>query len=202
MKLLIETQYLPPIATFSAIKSCTHICFEAQEHYQKRSFRNKCDIASANGLLSLTIPLLSGKNAQTPIQEVRISNAERWQAQHWQTLRSAYGRAPFFEYYADYFQAFYEKPYEQLWTFNQAQFLLLVKLLKLDVSVSFTEIYEKEVSTNEYLDFRNKLTNRATDFDVKTKKYPQLFEDRFGFLPNLSIIDLLFCMGPQTKDYL
>ena len=203
MQLLIETQYLPPIDTFLQVIQYPEVLFESCENYQKRSFRNRCDIATANGVLSLTIPLESGKNAQQLIKDVRIANTDRWQAQHWQAIRSAYGRAPFFEHYQDYFLPFYEKPYDFLFEFNYELFLVIKKLLKMNITISLTTSYEKEYNPETIVDLRNKISNRSTPFAPTFQKYPQVFEDRHGFIPNLSILDLLFCMGGvQGKGYL
>jgi hypothetical protein len=200
MKLLIETQYLPPIDLFSQLSDCQEIIIESCENYQKRSYRNRCFIATANGIQSLTVPLESGKNAQQNIREVKIADTDRWQAQHWQAIRSAYGRAPYFEHYADYLLPFYEKSYTYLFDFNQELFLLVHKLLKTNVQISQTDTFVKKYS-DEILDLRNQIRNREQPLSKNFKKYPQLFEDRHGFLPNLSSLDLLFCMGTQGKSY-
>ncbi len=202
MLLLIETQYLPPVDLFIQIIENQGIIFEHCENYQKRSFRNRCDIATANGILSLTVPLESGKNAQQNIKDVRIMNADRWQAQHSQAIRSAYGRAPYFEHYADVIFPFYEKSYDFLHDFNYDFFLLVKRLLKIDLNISFTTTYEKEYPTENVLDLRNCIRNREQPFSEKLKKYPQVFEDRHGFIPNLSVLDLLFCTGPRGKEVL
>lgn len=202
MKLIVESQYLPPIYLFSQLQNCDEIILEASEHYQKRSFRNRCDIAASNGILSLTIPLQTGKNAQQNIKEVKIAQVENWQKQHWQSIRSAYGKAPFYEFYADIFHPHYEKQYEFLFDFNVALLQSCLKLLKLPINISTTSDYKKEISETNIIDFRNKINKREIIGFEKIKKYPQLFEDRHGFQPNLSILDLLFCMGNQAKSYL
>ncbi len=200
MKLIIETQYLPPVDFFSQLSDCQEIIIESCENYQKRSYRNRCFIATANGIQSLTVPLESGKNAQQNIRDVKIAYTDRWQAQHWQAIRSAYGRAPYFEHYADYLLPFYEKNYTYLFDFNQELFSLLHKLLKTNVSISQTDTFVKKYD-DEILDLRNQIKNREQPLSQNFKKYPQLFEDRHGFLPNLSSLDLLFCMGTQGKNY-
>jgi hypothetical protein len=201
MQTLVETQYLPPIDLFSQLSDSQAIVIESCENYQKRSFRNRCDIATANGIQTLTIPLESGKNAQQSIRDVKISTTERWQAQHWQAIRSAYGRAPYFEHYVDYLLPFYEKNYTFLFDFNQDLFLVLTKLLKINTPISLTDVYEKTYSSESYIDLRNKMRDRTQPLSTAFKKYPQVFEDRHGFLPNLSSLDLLFCMGAQGKSY-
>lgn len=199
---LIETQYLPPIATFSeAIKSGT-LMIEAHENYQKRSFRNRCDLAAANGIISLTVPLESGKNRQLNVRDVRISYAERWQAQHWQTIISAYGKSPFFEHYVDGFAPLYEKKYDFLFDFNYALTEKIIKYLKLDIKIILSSSYVNE-TLDSIVDIRNTIRSREQLLSQATnKKYPQVFEDRFGFLPQLSILDMLFCVGNQSENYL
>ncbi|MFZ4545021.1 MAG: WbqC family protein [Saprospiraceae bacterium] len=201
MKTLIETQYFSPIPVFSQIAlNDTGIIVEQFEHYQKRSFRNKCTIATANGLQVLTIPLVSGKNAQQLIRDVKISDEDRWQAIHWQAIRSAYGKSPFFEYYSDYFEPLYAKKQVFLFDFNFELLNLVLKLLKMEIPVECsTAYYKSHDSAGDVVDCRNQFSKITTE--TVAKKYPQVFEDRHGFIPFLSIIDLLFCMGPNSKLY-
>ncbi len=195
-KALIELQYLPTVAYFSQIAQYEEVIIEVCENYQKGSYRNRCQILGANGVMSMSIPLEKGKHQQTPIREVRINYTERWNVQHWQGIRSAYGRAPFWEFYADYFEPVFQKKHEFLFDFNLELFQICCKLLKIKPQLSFTSSYEKTIDNAEIIDLRNQI---KPNLSFETKKYPQVFEDRFGFVPDLSIIDLLFCMGNQAK---
>ncbi len=195
-KILIELQYLPSVAYFSQIAQYEEVIIEVCENYQKGSYRNRCQILGANGVMSMSIPLEKGKHQQTPIREVRINYTERWNVQHWQGIRSAYGRAPFWEFYADYFEPIFQKKHEFLFDFNLELFQICCKLLKIKPQLSFTSSYEKTIDNAEIIDLRNQI---KPNLSFEMKKYPQIFEDRFGFVPDLSIIDLLFCMGNQAK---
>jgi WbqC-like protein family len=197
--ILIELHYLPSVAFFSQIAQYEEVIIESCENYQKGSYRNRCQILGANGVLSMSIPLEKGKHQQTPIRDVRINYVERWQTQHWQSIRSAYGRAPFWEFYGDYFEPIYQKKYEFLFDFNIDLFQTCCKLLKINSKISFNTHYAKDIEHPEIIDFRNQI--KPNQF-FPTPKYPQIFEDRFGFVPDLSIIDLMFCMGNQAKGYL
>lgn len=200
-QVLLEIQYLPPIQYFSKFISAEKVLLEQHENYQKGSYRNRCHIAGANGLLRLSIPLQSGKNRRTNIKDVKIAYAEDWQALHWQSIRSAYGKAPFFEFYADELaQQFQQKP-TFLFDWNYNLLVLLVELLGLDCTLALTETYQKASNTN-LKDWRNvifpKKQRQKTDNTFEAVSYPQVFEERHGFIPNLSILDLIFCTGPQS----
>ncbi len=140
--MLLSTAYLPSISWCVAFWNAEHVQLEACEHYQKGSLRNRAYIAGPNGLQLLSIPLLKGKHQQTPIREVRTANHEPWQRQHWRSIKTAYGNAPYFEHYADELAAYYEKPIQFLFDFNKdlIEFILVQKLGwkgTLGLSVSF-----------------------------------------------------------------
>ena len=158
--ILIELQYLPPIAYFTLLAKHNTVIIEAYEHYTKGSYRNRCHIAGANGIQRLSIPLQKGKNRQQPIQEVCIVYDEPWQAQHWQSIRSAYGNAPFYEYYADSLAPFFYKKYDHLWQLNMELLEIIVALLGLSCSIKTTTEYQNkaDIQQNEdILDYRNSI---------------------------------------------
>ncbi len=198
MPILLETQYLPPIQYFTKLTSGEPVYIEQWEHYQKGTYRNRCHIAAANGLTRLTIPLIKGKNEQQAIREVRIAYFEPWQRQHWQSIRSAYGNSPFFEFYADALQPFYEKPFPFLFDFNLELLQTLLKLLRMDVKLQLTDAYVDPVPS-DWTDLRNAIHPKPhlqkPDPHFTPKPYHQVFEDRYAFLPNLSMLDGLFCLG-------
>jgi hypothetical protein len=207
-KILLETQYFPPIAYFSTLLQADSVVLEACEHFQKGSFRNRCTIATSMGELTLSVPLKKGKNSQQPIREVAISYDAPWQKQHWQALRTAYGSAPFWEHYSPVFEKFFTQKYAFLFDLNFEIIETFLKILKINnsITVSFSSDYTlpSSISTNEkeqaLADFRNTITPKNNNFDCKP--YPQLFEDRLGFIANLSILDLVFCCGNQAKSTL
>ena len=203
--ILIESQYLPPIQYFSKLVQYATIFIEQQEHYAKGSYRNRCEIATANGILALSIPLQKGKNEQQPIRAVRIAYHEPWQRLHWESIRSAYGNAPFFEFYEDALKPFFQTPYEFLFDFNWALLQLLLQLLGLRPNLGLTQRFEQPPPP-EVLDFRDALSPKAhrrqPDPHFQPRRYAQVFEEKHGFLPNLSILDLLFCTGPEAISFL
>ncbi len=200
--ILLDLHYLPSTSWFSLLAQATSIYLEQHENYIKGSFRNRCHIAAVNGPHRLSIPLDKGKHQKMPIRQVRIAYQEPWQAQHWQAIRSAYGNSPFFEHYADYLRPFFkEKKYALLWDFNFDLMNTLIKLTHINTPIILTEEWQAE-PTGNILDMRGKISPKMQGTHFHFKKYPQVFEDRLGFLENMSILDLLFCMGPSAKDYL
>jgi hypothetical protein len=195
--ILLTLGYFPPIPWFKALWQASEAHLEQHEHYQKGSFRNRCQIATANGLQTLTVPLRKGKNQQQPIREVHIAYDEPWQIQHWRAIVTAYGSSPFFEHYAHLFEPFFKgKRHELLWDWNYDLLQVCLKILRANTPISLSDAYE--ALPVGFLDYRNTFhPNARLQYEVGHNpiKYPQVFEDRLGFLPNLSILDLIFCAG-------
>ncbi len=196
---LIESQYFPPIQFFSKCLLYPNIVIEQHENYRKGTYRNRTLIAGANGKLRLTVPLEKGKNQRQNIQAVKISYAEAWQHQHWVAIRSAYGNAPYFDYYADYFEPFFKESYEFLFQLNTAILEQLLQILQISVSIQFSPAYQAKTGI-DLIDLRNAIHPKKLLPDPHYKEivYPQVFQEKLGFLSNLSILDLLFCQGPET----
>lgn len=197
---IIELHYLPNIQYFTKLLLYDQILIDQHENYQKGSYRNRCHLAGVNELLRLSIPLQKGKNRSMPIRDVKIAYDDSWQTQHWGSIRSAYGKAPFFEHYADYFRPFYQKKYAFLFDLNYEIFMQLLPLLTVESSIKLTLSYQKEYSSTT--DLRDQIvpkkrTHQADHF-FEPQKYPQVFQEKNGFLSNLSILDVLFCAGPQS----
>lgn len=203
--LLTELHYLGPLPYYAQWLCYETICLEQWEHYQKGSFRNRCYLASANGKVSLSIPLLRGKHQQAPIRTVAVDNSRPWQLQHWRSIQTAYGNSPFFEYYKDAFQALYERPYTLLFDFCLDVQELVLSCLQWSPNLSFSTAYKTDLPT-DWQDARNQLRPKQyPNFPLSNYQvvpYPQVFEDRQGFIPHLSILDLLFCTGPESLSYL
>lgn len=197
-EIILETQYFPPLQYIDKWLRFDTIWLEAYEHYVKGSYRNRCHIATSHGLIRLSIPLLKGKNEQMPIREVRISYDQPWQKQHWSSIESAYHRAPLFEHYSDYLMPYFNKKVVFLFDWNLELLQLVIRLLKLPPKLQLTSEYQ-ESGTADLIDFRGgihpKPQYQQADPWFESKPYPQVFQDRLGFLPNLSILDLLFCKG-------
>jgi len=204
--LLIELQYFTPIIFYKNLNKFSNIIFEQYEYYEKMSFRNRCQVAGGEGVINLSIPLLHGRDQRTLMKDVKISGKNRWQDQHWKTIVSCYSRSPWFEYYRDELGELYLKPYVFLMDWNLACFEWSLKALNIAPRYSLTDAYIKPTDVNEMVDWRNKLLpkNRKDGFDISIPEmassviYRQVFKERIGFLPNLSILDLLFCEGKRA----
>jgi len=198
--MVIDLHYLPSIPFLSlALKSKTCL-LESQENYQKRSFRNRAYIAAANGKERLTIPLAKGKNEQMPIREVQISYDQDWQKQHWGAITAAYSKAPFFEFYAPELQVFYQRRENWLFDWNYAILEFFTSVWTLEVNWELTGSYKKQYP-EEIMDLRGRLLPKKspTIFQAYADNihYTQVFQEKHGFIPNLSSLDLLFCTGPE-----
>lgn len=192
--------YLPPVAWFAKIN--THkpaILIEKEEHFPKQTYRNRANIASPDGVLTLTVPVIRGSKNHTKIKDVKICYDFNWQRLHWQSLQTCYRRSAYFEYYEDEIASFYEKKYDFLFDYNEELLRFILKAVKLQVEIKFTDRYEADYPGFE--DLRSMISSKKEQ-DFAQKPYYQVFEERNGFLKNLSIADLLFNQGPHTLNYL
>lgn len=200
----LPTAYLPSVQYFTKLYAFDSIFLEQYEHYEKQTYRNRCVISTANGPLSLTVPVVKPEDPKCPIKDIRISDHGNWRHLHWNALSSAYMNSPFFEYYEDDFHPFYEKKYDFLLDYNEELLHLICKEIDLQVNYNRTDEYKNDFLTRE-IDNRSLLNLKGgyqDDVSFVSKSYYQVFQDRFGFLPNLSIIDLLFNMGPESLQVL
>jgi len=195
---LIYPTSFPNIAHFWAIVNSDSVYFEVCDNYQKQSFRNRAEIYGANGKLALTVPVSYSQKNRQLYKDVRIANEEKWQIQHLKSLQSAYSMSPFFEYYIDDLMPLFETHFDYILDFNLKCFDILSDSLQLNLSPKHTSVFEKD--TTDKTDFRN-LVRR--NFKVESfQPYTQVFTEKHGFIPNLSILDLLFNEGPNTELYL
>ena len=196
--ILIESQYFIPINAYKILAKHDILQIEKYEHYQKLSYRNRCYVAGPNGRMILSVPLSRGKNQRTVMKDVRISNEEKWQGLHWKTLVSAYRRSPWFEYYEADLQALFEKHFDFLLDWNMACLEWTNSKLGINMPVIFTDRYEKDVTG--VTDARESiLPGPVTEGPAE---YTQVFQERTGFIPGLSILDLLFCEGKRALEIL
>lgn len=186
--LLTSTAYFPPAHWFVLAGECGAWYTEAHENYQKGGWRNRCRIAGPNGVQLLSVPLEKGKHQQKPIQEVRIAYRNEWWREHEQAIRTAYGRSPYFEYYAEELFAVARSRPATLWALNQELTTAVLRLLRWDVPRRETATFISRDTPGFY---------RVTHQTAGLLPYPQVFTDRHGFLPGLSVLDALFCLGPQ-----
>jgi hypothetical protein len=192
--------YLPPVEYFVKLSAYKpDILIEREEHFPKQTYRNRANIFSPEGALTLVVPVIKGSKNHTKVKDVKISYDFEWQRLHWLSLQACYRRSAYFEYYEDEFSIFYQKKYSYLFDYNQQLLAFILKSLKMKVELNFTESYEAAYPALS--DYRS-LMNPKKEPDFNQKPYFQVFEERKGFLKNLSIVDLLFNQGPQSVNYL
>lgn len=199
--LLIDCQFFGTINYYKILFQYSNIEIEQYENYQKMSFRNRCMVAGSNGVVGLSVPLEKGRGQRELMKDIRISRDGNWRVQHWRTIASCYSRAPFFEYYCDGVHDLLRKDQVFLLDMNLEILDWLKRVLKLPATIRPTSEYRKTVPEG-MTDLRNQLLPKNYLAAPWNLKYTQVFEDRIGFRPNLSILDLLFCSGPETRGLL
>lgn len=195
----IELHYLPNIEYFALLKKFDEIEFDIAEFYQKQSYRNRCYILGANKTQLLTVPVKDG-NKRIQSKDIQIDYNQKWLNVHLRAIQSAYGKAPFFEYYFDYFNDIFVRKEKYLVDLNYEMLSLCLKLLQFDSVVKKVEKYmdESQESDNQFINFINRKQNASERHIYQPYAYQQLFGSKF--VPNLSIIDLLFCEGPGASS--
>ena len=194
MKALLSTTYFGPVQWYQKLARCSEIYIECHDSYVKQTYRNRCHIAAANGIQALTVPIEHSS--------FKISDHGNWRHQHWQAITSAYGDSPFFQFYEDDLRPFFTERWEFLHDFNEAIRQKMCELIDIHPQVKFTSFYTK--SPDGIADFRESIHPKhpLTDADFVARPYYQVYRQRHGFLPNLSILDLLLNMGPESIFYL
>lgn len=200
-KLIIEYQYFGSINYIKTLFHFSHIEFEVCETFQKMSFRNRMVLAGSNGLVNLSVPLEKGRDQKQLLKDVRISYSLPWQQQHWRTIESCYNRSPFYEYYRDWLEGFYNRRPVFLLDQNREIMEWLVRQLKPGTVLGETSVFLADYPA-EITDDRNRWLPRNFQGEEQEIRYRQVFEDRIGFQKNLSILDLLFCEGPGARHLL
>lgn len=197
MKILIESQYLPPVAYFAGIYGASELVIESHEHYVKQTYRNRCQLVSINGKRDLIVPLVHA-TGRSCITGVAIDYGQKWVNNHWRSIQSAYGKAPYFQYYADdLHDILYSRP-PSLFELNTRLLSMCLKALRFDMPVARTLSYSK-TAENGVLDLRN-VIDVKNPAGLKTFFTPVPYAQVFGssFVENASIIDLIFCVGPEA----
>lgn len=205
MTVLLHSHYWPNIHYFFYVIKNERLIIDLHTNYLKQSYANRTEILSANGKLRLTVPVHKTKD-HCPISEVEISYAERWQAVHWGAITSAYRNSPYFEFFEDEIKQFYTSNYKLLHELNTAQLKLMLKLLRLKREIAFTDDFV--AGTFEMKDVRQMIHPKKNSLHdpeanvILKKQYYQTFGDKLEFVPNLSVLDLLFNEGLDAVKYL
>jgi hypothetical protein len=201
-KAILSTAYLAPIQYYSKLLKYDEAIIEIYENYPKQTYRNRCCIYGANGLLDLSIPVKK-IDTKTKTKDIKIDYVTNWQKLHWKSIESAYRSSPYFEYYADEFLPFFTTKTDFLIDYNLALQNLITIIIGIEVRIKKTDNYivNNELAVADYRELINP-KKKFIDLDFKQPEYTQVFSTRFSFIPNLSIIDLLFNVGPDSLTYL
>jgi hypothetical protein len=207
-EILIHPAYFGPVSQFVALGKAEKVFFENEDNYQKQTYRNRMYIYDSNGKLLLNIPIkhrsaLTGEPKEAGkhqlYKEVKIENDFEWQKQHWRALKASYQTSPFFEFYEDEIHPLYHKKFDYLIDFNYACLEFVTDTLQ--VNLDFQKTSEFILNPNDKKDLRF-LINAKTKFNFVHEEYTQVFKEKHGFIPNLSILDLIFNEGPNSLNYL
>ena len=198
---LLTTAYFPPVQYFSKLFVSEEVYIEIYDNYQKQTYRNRCNILTANGIIPLTIPVHK-LQTKTKTKDITIDYSTDWQKNHYKAIESAYGKSPFFEFLIDDFIVFFEKKYQFLIDLNLEIIETIFSILNISSKINYTS--EFIAIDNDYDDLRFIIQPKSNvkDYNYKVKPYTQVFSDKFDFQPNLSILDLIFNMGSESLLYL
>ena len=203
MNILLCTATFAPIQFFSKLLMFKTIYIEQYENFIKQTYRNRYTILGGNGPIDLIVPVVKGRGPKTLIKDLQISYDTDWQRNHWRTIFSAYGSSPYFEFYADDLIPFFEKKFNFLLEYNMAIHQTLSELFELENRVILTEDFEKVPdSTVNYRERISPKEKTPPDPQFQPVAYTQVFSDKLGFTPDLSILDLLFNEGPNSYSIL
>ena len=201
--LILNTAYLPPVEYWVAIMQHSEVLIEAHENYQKQSYRNRCRIMGPNGLQDLNIPIAKSGKKKTPITEVQIFEDDLWQKNHWKSIETAYNSSPFFLYYADYFEDLYRQKPASLFEFNWGIMKSIFEILELNQILRTTDSFVKNYKgATDLRELIHPKKRNVFDNQYDSKSYIQVFSERHQFAANLSILDLIFNLGPEAESYL
>lgn len=219
MNLITDLQYFAPVILYENLDKFSYVIFDKYDRYRKMSFRNRCQVAGSGGVINLSVPLLHGRDQRALMKDVKISDRDRWQGHHWKTLSSCYSRSPWFEFYRDELEGMYRKPFTFLLDWNLACWEWSLKALGIKIAYGLSDTCNDKYDIDSWMDWRHKILpghavpgGREAGVDKEKGeaaggpettgrvKYHQVFEDRIGFQPNLSILDLLFCEGKRSAE--
>jgi hypothetical protein len=191
---LLPTAYLAPLSYYALIIKSPNSIIEQYEHFKKQTIRSRCSIYSSNGSLVLSVPKVRKSSSKTLIKDIQICYTEPWQKIHWNAIQSSYNSSPFFEYYMDEIFVIYNTKEKYLIDLNIKTHQLILKFLQIDSKINLSNNYNRQTELEDFRDKKFQSTNNL--------EYDQVFSIKKGFTPNLSIIDLVFNLGPESNNYL
>ena len=198
-KILVSTAYLPPVEYFSVISRADEIFVEREENYLKQTYRNRCYILSAHGIQLLSVPVYLGSLHKTQLKEIRIDDSKRWQQVHLRAMTASYKASPYFEFYFENIEKIISKNHDFLLDLNMELMESVLEILKIKKTISYTTNFEPPGNMEN--DFRYKITPKE-ESHFAVKEYSQVFNKDKCFTQGLSIVDLVFNMGPDSVDFL
>lgn len=203
--IVLSTSYFAPIQYYCKLIQYDTILIEQWENYSKQSYRNRCNIMGANGVLPLSIPVIKATHKKMLTKDVKISYDTNWQKLHWKGIESAYKSSPYYEYYIDDLERFFNQKWDYLLEYNQEIQNTICEILEIDPKIQLTEDFV-ELKQEEIVDFRNAIHPKASkailDNSFQAEEYTQVFSDKHPFASNLSILDVVFNLGPEGESYL
>ncbi|UII28747.1 WbqC family protein [Fulvivirga maritima] len=196
---VLDLHYLPSLEYFCCINQFDNIIIEQEEYFEKQSYRNRCHILSANKAERLIVPVIGGRK-KIKVKDIQIDYSQKWLLNHLRAIQSAYGKAPFYEYFIDHFEEIFQKRDKFLFDLNLNLLKICLKFLQIDKPITFTNSYIKysEANIKDYRSVVHPKKDYKTNSIYQPQEYPQVFG--VSFAENLSIIDLLFCEGPNSKN--
>ena len=204
MEILLSTAYFPSIEYMACLVKASHVFIEKHETYPKQSLRNRCYLASSQGIQSLSVPVVKPMGNHTPVNKILMDEKQNFRNHHYKTIQTLYNSAPFFEYYEDFIKECVFYPENNLFEYNLNMLKLLMKILKIQTQMTLTESFNKD--SDDKLDLRflisKKKTCGSSSIMKSNNRYFQVFEQKNGFIENLSVIDLIFNEGPASISIL
>ncbi len=196
--ILLSTSYFPPITWLALLYQNKEVSIDLWETYPKQTYRNRCNIATSNGLMALSIPVKKPKGNQSKTNEILLDNQQNWQQQHWRSIKNAYQSTPFFIHYEEEIKSLIYGNYKFLWQLNDAIIKMICLQIDIDFKINYTDDFIEKVPSQ---DFRFIIHPKHQEW-AALPPYYQVFDDKTGFIGGLSSLDLLFNLGPEALIYL
>jgi hypothetical protein len=197
-EILLSTAYFPTAEYFNLIKNADAVFIEQEENYIKQTYRNRCKILSSNGILNLSVPVMKGPALKAPVKDIEIDYSKRWQHIHLRAITSAYSRSPYFQFYSEHLERIILTSHRFLLDLNDELLNKCLEFLNIDKCILHTSVFQPDRGLSQ--DFRYRISPK-TSSGFNSRPYIQVFGNN-EFVTDLSILDLVFNMGPESSDYI